>query len=128
MQSLLEMQAGIKLPSSAQGRGRCTVRAIPPSERVQYFSHPAKASRLESQSAAIGVGLLLRTLSRASDAVDGRYISSQYGQAHTRTAIYSVPERYIRSIESVGNVRIHGSGRGFRHSRRLCLLLRSEWP
>jgi hypothetical protein len=34
MQPLLEMQAGIELPSSAQGRGRCSVRAIPSSERV----------------------------------------------------------------------------------------------
>jgi hypothetical protein len=35
MQPLLEMQAGIELPSSAQGRGRCSVRAIPSSERVR---------------------------------------------------------------------------------------------
>jgi hypothetical protein len=38
MQPLLEMQAGIELPSSAQGRGRCSVRAIPSSERVQVSS------------------------------------------------------------------------------------------
>jgi hypothetical protein len=45
MQPLLEMQAGIELPSSAQGRGRCSVRAIPSSERVLKISRNAALAK-----------------------------------------------------------------------------------